>query len=334
MNVFHSMSPLMKALFFLLIMMVMVGLGNGIAIAVAGLIFDLQPAEIVESLKTSMTAEAAPLLQFLNVANQLITFLGAALLFRFLFGSAATQNFWLRKPGGAVILVPLLALLALPLIQAAYEVNQGLIPAGSSLEALLKPGEDLAERMTEAILTMPDLPSLLVNLFVVALVPAVCEEIAFRGVLQTQLAKGFKNPHIAIWVSAFLFSFIHFQFYGFLPRMLLGAFFGYLLIHTGSLWAPILAHFVNNAVAVGSHYILTKNPDSLIETIEQPAQHGEIVLVAAVLFTLLFWLVLQRSVWPIVKAKYLEQPVSLTAILEREKSLDSTENDPAERRKP
>ncbi len=326
------MSPLLKALFFLLILLVMASVGSAVTFGLAALVFNLEATAIMDVLNTSLTAEDAPLLQFMNVANQLVTFIGAALLFRLFFGSAAVQRFWLRKPNSAIVIVPLLALFALPLIQAAFEVNQSLIPEGSSLEALLKPGEDLAERMTEALLTMPDLPALLINLFVVALVPAFCEEIAFRGVLQTQLAKAFRNPHIAIWVSAFLFSFIHFQFYGFIPRLLLGAFFGYLLIHTGSLWAPIVAHFVNNAVAVGSHYILTKNPDSLIETLEEPAQNSNLVLIAAGLFTLFFWLVLQRSVWPKIKAKYLEQPPSIAAMLEGDAPLNAFPSDANENR--
>lgn len=323
---------MLKALFFLLIVLVMASLGNAVAFSLAALVFNLDANTIMASLTSSLSAEDAPLLQFINVANQIVTFLGAALVFRFLFGPAAVQGFWLRKPNSAIVLVPLLALFALPLIQAAFEVNQSLIPEGSSLEALLKPGEELAERMTEALLTMPDMSALFVNLFVVALVPAFCEEIAFRGVLQTQLAKGFRNPHVAIWVSAFLFSFIHFQFYGFIPRMLLGAFFGYLLIHTGSLWAPIAAHFVNNAAAVGSHYILTKNPDSLIESLEEPAQNSNLVLIAAGLFTLFFWLVLQRSVWPTIKAKYLEQPPSIAALFDGNIPLDEPENDANENR--
>ncbi len=60
---------------------------------------------------------------------------------------------------------------------------------------------------------------------------------------------------MGIWVSAILFSALHMQFYGFFPRMLLGAFFGYLLLWSGSLWLPIIAHFVNNCVAVIFYYL-------------------------------------------------------------------------------
>ena len=76
----------------------------------------------------------------------------------------------------------------------------------------------------------------------------------FRGWLQRVLGKRV-NYHIAIWVSAFVFSAIHFQFYGFIPRMLIGAALGYLYCYTGSLWAPIIAHFTNNAAAVVTAFL-------------------------------------------------------------------------------
>jgi len=66
------------------------------------------------------------------------------------------------------------------------------------------------------------------------------------------------NIHAAIWVTAFIFSAIHVQFYGFLPRILLGAAFGYMAVWSGSLWLPILAHFINNAVGVIAFYIVRK----------------------------------------------------------------------------
>lgn len=84
------------------------------------------------------------------------------------------------------------------------------------------------------------------GLIVIALIPAVGEELVFRGAFQNILFQIFKNKHFAIWASAFVFSAIHLQFYGFFPRMLLGAIFGYLYFWSGSLYIPILGHFVNN----------------------------------------------------------------------------------------
>jgi membrane protease YdiL (CAAX protease family) len=86
----------------------------------------------------------------------------------------------------------------------------------------------------------------LAGLVILALVPAIGEELLFRGILQSKIAIVTKNYHIGIWIAAIVFSAIHFQFYGFVPRMLLGALFGYMYVWSGNLAIPILAHFVNN----------------------------------------------------------------------------------------
>lgn len=83
-----------------------------------------------------------------------------------------------------------------------------------------------------------------------ALCPAITEEFFFRGALQRLIGKWNPNPHFVIWNAAILFSAFHLQFYGFIPRMLLGAYLGYLLLWTRSIWIPIFAHFINNATAV------------------------------------------------------------------------------------
>ncbi len=127
--------------------------------------------------------------------------------------------------------------------------------------------EDQSMVITEAFLTMNSPLDLLLNLLFMALAPAIGEEILFRGYLQQTLGNLIKNHHAAIWLAAFWFSAFHFQFYGFLPRMVLGAIFGYLFYWSGSLWIPILAHFVNNATAVIVHYFGKAN--GLEEKLEQ-----------------------------------------------------------------
>ena len=84
------------------------------------------------------------------------------------------------------------------------------------------------------------------------------EELTFRGVLQQGLTRRMKSPHVAIILSAAIFSFIHFQFYGFLPRMFLGILLGYMFYITGSLWTSITMHFVNNGTAVVLYYLNNK----------------------------------------------------------------------------
>jgi membrane protease YdiL (CAAX protease family) len=97
---------------------------------------------------------------------------------------------------------------------------------------------------------MNHLGDLLLNLLVIAIVPAIGEELLFRGYLQQSFSNWLSNPHVAIIVTAVLFSAIHLHFQAFLPRFILGVLLGYLFYWSGSLWLPILAHFANNAQAV------------------------------------------------------------------------------------
>ena len=91
---------------------------------------------------------------------------------------------------------------------------------------------------------------LAVNIVVIAVLASVTEEFIFRGALFSILRKSIRNPHVTIWLIAVIFSAIHFQFFGFLPRMLLGAYLGYLLYWTKNIWIPVTAHFLHNATAV------------------------------------------------------------------------------------
>jgi len=99
---------------------------------------------------------------------------------------------------------------------------------------------------------------MLFNIFMIAIVAAIGEELIFRGVIQKIFARWTGNIHLAIIITGFLFSLIHLQFYGFFPRWLLGVMFGYLMVWSGTLWLPIFAHFVNNAVAVLVSYLIHK----------------------------------------------------------------------------
>ena len=143
------------------------------------------------------------------------------------------------------------AVAALPLISMLAEWNKGMeLPSFlASVEEIMRQMEESALAMTEKFLNTSSFGMMIVNLLVMALLPAVCEEMMFRGWLQRVLSDRL-NYHVAIWVSAFIFSAIHFQFYGFVPRMIIGAALGYLYCYTGSLWASIIAHFTNNAAAV------------------------------------------------------------------------------------
>jgi membrane protease YdiL (CAAX protease family) len=116
--------------------------------------------------------------------------------------------------------------------------------------------EQEAEQMMKAFLKFDTTSGLVFNLFMMALLPAVGEELLFRGLLQKLIYKINHNKHVAVWLTAALFSAFHMQFLGFFPRMILGAMFGYLVIESGSLWYSIIGHFTNNAMAVVFTYLI------------------------------------------------------------------------------
>jgi len=143
-------------------------------------------------------------------------------------------------------------LLAIPLINYLNELNHNIhLPDTlTGLENWMRDAEAKAAELTNAFTQGTSVGTLLLNLFVIALMAALSEEIFFRGVLQKVLIECLKNKHIAIWIGAAIFSAFHMQFLGFIPRTVMGAFLGYLFLWSGSLWPSILAHFINNATAV------------------------------------------------------------------------------------
>jgi len=154
-----------------------------------------------------------------------------------------------------------LMFIAAPFINLVGEWNANMIFPDwlSGVEKWMRSSEESAERLTKAFLKVDGLSGLWFNLFMIAVLPAIGEEFLFRGIIQRIFTNWTRNHHWGIWISAILFSALHMQFFGFVPRMILGALFGYLLVWSGSMWLPIAAHFINNALAVIVMYLIDKN---------------------------------------------------------------------------
>lgn len=154
-------------------------------------------------------------------------------------------------------LIVVLFLASLPMTQFLAYLNSGVeFPDFmSGVESWMRESENYAMELTKKFLVMDSVSDLLMNLFLIAVIPAIGEEFIFRGVIQkivTRWSGG--NYHKGIWISAIIFSAIHLQFYGFVPRMVLGALLGYSLVWGGSIWYPIIGHFINNGLAVIAVY--------------------------------------------------------------------------------
>lgn len=218
--------------------------------AVALAIANGVPANQIDDLVSNPGLEHIELIKWMNNISQIITFLLPVGIYLIIFGAPNAFRANMTPSFLIAILGVVWIISSGALIEISGILNRMLIPEGSWLEGFLKPTEERAEVLTSLILNYSGTGSLISTIFCIAVIPAVCEEIAFRGVLQPLLIGATKNIHAGIWISAFIFSFFHFQFFGFLPRLLLGAMLGYLFVWSGGLWVSILAHFANNLLAI------------------------------------------------------------------------------------
>lgn len=231
--------------------------------------------------------------------NQLILSVFTLLLPPIIVGYFWYENPWQayslhQKPSAKMVVLSVVLIFTLsPFINLLAHINEQMVLPEflSGLEKQMQAMEDRAGELTTQMLSVNSLSGLLFNLLVMAVMPALGEELFCRGALQNIFSeKG--NKYIAVWIVAVIFSLIHFQMYGFLPRMVLGALLGYLLVWSGSLWLPILVHFVNNATIVLVSYF-GKGNDTLeaMENIGKAETWGYGIASAVVSGVIILWMV-------------------------------------------
>ena len=209
-------------------------------------------------------------LKWIQLLQTISLFLLPSLILAYLCAKAPWNWLLLDKKVDWTILLWAIGimLVALPAINLMSHWNQQMVlPTWlSGVEEWMKAKEAEAEWLTKQFMSVTTVSGLLVNLLLMAVLPALSEEITFRGVLQQLLTAPHRlspfasrlSLHLAIWLTAIIFSAVHMQFYGFVPRMLMGALFGYMFVWTGSLWVPMLMHFVNNGMAVLLYFLANK----------------------------------------------------------------------------
>lgn len=203
------------------------------------------------------------------------------------------QDLGIRKlspPWWLILIGAALMIVSIPITTTLTTWNESMNLGGAfaQFEEYMKAMEETAQATTEKMLNVTTFGGMLFNLVIIALIPAIGEELTFRGVLQQSLTRKM-NPHLAIILSAAIFSFIHFQFYGFLPRMFLGMLMGYMFYITNSLWTSMLMHFVNNGATVVLYYL---NNIGVIEDAEHFGETQNIWVItasAAITIGLIVW---------------------------------------------
>ena len=203
-----------------------------------------------------------------NFFSQAIGFGAVAWMAMRLWGRAALVGLP-GRPIGRHLTLLLLATVATvvsgPLLMASYELNAWLIPEGGLLESWFKPTEDMLEELIAFMASGDGVLRRAVIVFSIAALPGIFEELSFRGVLQPLLIRATGSAFWGIAIASLVFSAIHFQFYGFLPRVLLGALFGWLAHRTGSLIPGMVAHFVNNALAAVTLWVTGSMTEDILE---------------------------------------------------------------------
>lgn len=211
------------------------------------LIFDINLFETSKSMRSMMNLSTGELKGMIFMNQFFGMFLPAFIFLLFFYGGKAGSQILLNIPQKSqpILLSLGIWLVSLPFIQFLTLWNEHLPIANWMNDT----SNEIDQYMLE-IIKMDSPFDLLVNLLLIAILPAIVEELFFRGVIQKELEKHLGYPHLAILLTALFFSAIHFQFEGFFPRFFLGALLGYTYYYTRSLFVPVLIHFTNNALMV------------------------------------------------------------------------------------
>ena len=260
---FYSARPFTKILLVLFLMLTSYLILFGLGILLAWPLFSVTPSEVITIMDNRDIHEHLGLLKFLQVLYSTGLFLLPALLAGFLIEKNAWDFLQANRSVKVTlaILIVVLMIVSVPWINYLGFLNEKLsLPKiwDEWMESIQQNDED-SWALMKAYLATENVWGLLFNLFMISLIPAIGEEFLFRGTLQKIFSEWFRNGHLAVWIAAVLFSLAHYQFLGFIPRIILGALFGYIFMWTGNIWLPIIAHFVNNAVAVIYYFLFLQD---------------------------------------------------------------------------
>lgn len=280
------------------VLLLIIVLASTIVVSILGVAIVL-PIVGVETLFKVLSLEVVDgtqvwVLKFLQIVQSIGVFVLPAFVFAYLVSKQSNRYLQLHHLPSlrSIGLVFIMLLVALPFVNVMGQWNSEMVLPSwmSGIEEWMRAKEDQAEVITKLFLDSKTTADLWINVLMIGIVPGIGEELLFRGVIQKLLKRITKNDHWAVWSTAILFSAIHLQFYGFVPRALLGAIFGYVLVYSRNLWLPMLVHFLNNTLAVFAYHFYNKgtldvDPDTI------GTGSGSIVwaVVSLLLFAVLFY---------------------------------------------
>jgi membrane protease YdiL (CAAX protease family) len=249
-----QLHPALQFLIFILLSIGIILIGNLIGAAIAIGLYGLHAVSGIAQLNFT-APHVVDALWIIQIVGTTFPILAAAVFFAFVIVKEPLAYLKYRAsfPWTLLLLVFAIMFLSAPINEFLSNVNQKMVLP--RFLYWMREKEDEAQKFTEVMMQMKTIWSLVMNVLLIGLITAVVEEFMFRGVLQTIFFRWTKNTHLAIWITAMLFSAFHMQFFGFLPRMMLGVLFGYFVAWSGSVWPAVWAHFINNSTAVIVTYL-------------------------------------------------------------------------------
>lgn len=234
-------------------------IGTFICLAIIGMFLSGFFAQIIISIWGENTAT----LRISTVIQNVLFFISPAIIIALYITKLPADFLQLRIMPSlkSVILTTFILIFSIPAMNFIIHCNESVVfpDALAGLENSLKALEESNREQIRILLGEPTIGSLIISILIIGILTGLGEELFFRGALQNIFRTLPMNHHYAIWITAIIFSTLHFQFYGFIPRILIGAFFGYLIFWSGSIWLPIFAHALNNSLVVISSWISSRN---------------------------------------------------------------------------
>jgi membrane protease YdiL (CAAX protease family) len=251
---YNQLHPALQFLIFIGLTFLIILIGSLIGAAIDIVLYGVQSVTDIAQLKFT-SPNVIKALWIMQIAGTTLPILATPVFFAFVIVREPLDylKYRSRFPWVLILLVFGIMFFSSPLIEFLSNLNQRMVLP--HFLSWMRDKEDEAQKLTEAMLQMNTVWDMILDVLLIGLLTAIAEEFMFRGCLQTIFKRWTKNTHAAIWITAILFSAFHMQFFGFLPRLMLGVLFGYFVAWSGSVWTSVWAHFLNNATAVVATYL-------------------------------------------------------------------------------
>lgn len=291
-NSLHHTSPFGKIALLVALMLVGVLVALLILMGLNSAFFHV-PSDVVNHLSPSSSAMAINAAKVLQITSQIGLFVLPAFVFAYLTSRSTINGLKLDRRAKLqnAVFVLLITLFAIPFINLLGQWNMDwhLPQSWHVVEEWMRTTQDANDKMIGALAQMDTKTDIFVNIIMMAILPAVGEELIFRGILQPQMIKLVRNPHVGIILTAVFFSAFHLQFLGFFSRAILGVLFGYIFYYSKNIRYPILAHFINNFFALSLVMVLGTDMEDINFQDPYDTTTIAVTLVTFVLAIALFW---------------------------------------------